>query len=214
MHQLTVAAETGATTTTHHDYDDASRALLTHAKRSDTYLRPLVSPKPAAPIQRACFELVSLDGTRGRPNIAATAFIEPLAGPASGTAVTPYYAAAAALRWLSDHRNHNVTAAASDERRCSHPALDAADAVVQSPLMAEALWCEAAFLAELPEVPALPASVLCDLRHMFVSRGYRPASAAALAAAVQRQLDTAVPSEQLAVATWWAALVAASAAAS
>ncbi|MBX8687869.1 hypothetical protein ABFW14_32930 [Mycolicibacterium fortuitum] len=212
MHQLTVAAETGATTTTHHDYDDASRALLTHAKRSDTYLRPLVSPTHAAPVQRACFELISLDARRGRPNIAATAFIEPLVVTASGTAVTPYYTAAAALHWISD--DHHAGAAASDERRRSHPALDAAAAVIQSPLMAEALWCEAAALAELPEVPALPASVLCDLRHMFVSRGYRPASAAALAAAVQRQLDTAVPPEQLAVATWWAALVAASAAAS
>ncbi|MBP2456235.1 hypothetical protein [Mycolicibacterium lutetiense] len=211
MHQLTIAAQTGATTTTHHDYDDASRALLSHAKRSDTYLRPLASPKPAAPIQRACFELISLDGMRGRPNIAATAFIEPVVVTASGTAVTAYYAAAATLHWISDH--HHATAAASGEKRCSHPALDAADAVVQSPLMARALWCEVAFLAELPEASVLPASVLGDLREMFVSRGYRPASAAALAAAVQRQLDTAATSEQVAVATWWAALVGASAAA-
>ncbi|MGV0740209.1 hypothetical protein ABQF35_28215 [Mycobacterium syngnathidarum] len=211
MHQLTIAAQTGATTTTHHDYDDASHALLAHAKRSDTYLRPLASPKPAAPVQRACFELLSLDGTRGRPNIAATAFIEPLVVTRSGTAVTPYYAAAAALHWISDH--HHATAATIDENRCSHPALDAAGGVVQSPLMARALWCESAVLAELPEVPALPASVLCDLRHTFVSRGYRPASAAALAATVQRQLDAAATSEQAAVATWWAALVGASAAA-
>lgn len=212
MHQLTVAAQTGTTTTTHHDYDDASRALLTHAKRSDTYLRPLVSPKPTAPVQRACFALISLDGTRGRPNIAATAFIEPLVVTASGTAVTPYYAAAAAVHWISDH--HRATAAADDESRCSHPALDAADAVIQSPLMARALWCEAAVLAGLPHTPMLPANVLGDLRHAFVSRGYRPASAAGLAAAVQRTLDTTVGSEQVAVAIWWAALVSARAAAS
>lgn len=211
MHQLTIAAQTGATTTTHHDYDDASRALLTHVKRSDTYLRPLIAPKPAAPVQRACFELISLDGMRGRPNIAATAFIEPLVVTASGTAVTAYYAAAATLHWISDQ--HHATAAARGEKRCSHPALDAADAVVQSPLMARALWCEAAVLAELPEAPALPASVLCDLHHTIVSRGYRPASAAALAAAVQRQLNTAATPEQVAVATWWAALVGASVAA-
>lgn len=206
MHQLTIAAETGATTTTHHDYDAANRALLTHAKRSDTYLRVVAPPKPPAAGQRACFELVSLDGTRGRPNVTAAAFIEPLVVTPAGRTITPYYAAAAALDWISE----DLPALATQPR--AHPALTAAHAALQSTLMAGSLWREAAELAELPDVPMPCASVLTDLHHIFVSRAYRPASAAALAAVVQRQLDTTVASEQVAVAIWWAALLSASAA--
>lgn len=207
MHQLTITAETGATTTTHHDYDAASRALLTHAKRSDTYLRVVAPLKPSATDQRACFELVSLDGARGRPNVTAAAFIAPLVVTPAGRAITPYYAAAAALDWISDHQRALAT------QSCEHPALDAAHAALHSVMMAGSLWREAAQLAELPDVPVPPASVLTDLHHISVSGAYRPASAAALAAVVQRQLDTTATSEQVAVAIWWAALVSAIAAA-
>lgn len=208
MHQLTIAAQTGATTTTHHDYDAASQALLAHAKRSDTYLRIVAPAKPSSTAQRACFELISLDDPRGCPSVTAAAFIEPLVVTPAGRPVTPYYAAAAALDWISDHRAAATAAAEPHE----HPALDAAHAALQSTLLAGSLWREAADLAELPDVAVLPACVLADLRYMVVSRGFRPASAAALAAVVQRQLDTSASSEQVAVATWWTALVSESAA--
>lgn len=199
MHTLRITAPDGADTTTAHvDFDDAQRALHTHAKLSDTYLRVVTPPTPPPAAQRACFELISLDGTRHRPNVIAAACIEPLVLTPAGGTVTPYYAAAAALHWISDQPR-------------AHPALDAAHAAVHSTLMAGALWREAAALAELSDVPALPADVLTNIHHMLVTRGYRPTSAAALAAMAQRELDSAVTSEQVVVVTWWAALLTAAA---
>jgi len=204
MHQLTIAAETGATTTTHHDYDAANRALLTHVKRSDTYPRAIARPSA----QRACFQLISLDDTGGRPCVTGAAFIEPMASPSAGRTVTPYYAAAAALHWISDqHRGPCSAPPADHSGDDTHAALAAARAAVRSTSVISPLWYEAAALADLTDVPLPPTRLLDSLRHTVVTRGFRPASAAALAASVQRHLDSTVMPEQVVVVIWWTALL-------
>ncbi len=193
MHELTIAAATGANTTTHRDYAAASHALLVHAKRSDTYLRTVAHPTA----QRAVFDLLRLSSTSTRPDVIGAAFIEPVAVTAAGRCITPYCAAAAALQWISDQ---------TAVRRPAHAALDAAQAARQSTLQARALWDEAAALVDLPATP--PATATFDtLRHAVVARRFRPDSPAALATAVQRHADAAVTTEQVAVLIWWTALL-------
>lgn len=200
MHQLTITAETGTSTTTHHDYNAASRALLNHAKLSDTYLHTLAGPEA----QRACFHLISLNRAHGRPNVTAAAIIEPVVSTASGRLISPYYAAGAALHWTSDlhsdsrwrHTDH------------AHPALAAARAAAQSPLNVSSLWYEAITLADLTDIPLPPTHMLDNLRHEVITRGVRLSSPADLAASVQYHFASAVTPEQAVVATWWTALLA------
>lgn len=203
MHQLTIAAETGTTTTTHHDYDAASRALLAHAKLSDTYLHALAQPGA----ERASFELVRLNRAHGRPNVTAAAVIEPVASTAHGRIVTPYRAAAAALQWTSDQHGapHSPTTRCSTDH--THPASAAARAAARSTLTVSALWYEATALAELTDIQVPPTHMLDNLRHAVITRSLLLASPAAFAASVQYHLDDAVTLEQAVVAIWWTALL-------
>jgi len=203
MHQLTIEAETRTITSRHDDFGAARQALLAHARQTDTYLRAIAHPRA----ERACFELISLDDTHGRPSVTGAAFIEPMASPPART-VTPYYAAAAALLWTSDQ--HPAPCSPTSTDCCAddtHPALAAARAAVQSTLMVSPLWYEATALADLTHVPMPPTRVLDSLQHTVVTRGFRPATAAALAASVQRHLDSTVTPEQTVAATWWTALL-------
>lgn len=203
MHQLTITADTGATTTTHHDYDDANRALLTHVKRSDTYLRTIAPPTAG----RAAFELLRLSDTGTRPSVTGAAFIEPLVTTSVARNITPYYVAAAALQWIADQQA-TTPASPSPARSAgdTHAALSAARAALRSTVLAGSLWDEATALADLTTTPAPSLRVFDSLRHI-VGLGLRPASPAALAAAVQRHADATVTPEQVTGLIWWTALL-------
>lgn len=203
MHQLTIAADTGATTTHHDDYDDANRALLIHVKRSDTYLRSIAAPTNG----RAAFELLRLSHTGTQPTVTGAAFIEPISTTDATHTTTPYYAAAAALHWISDQQPTPRAAPPAAAPEGTHPALSAARAALHSTLQANPLWNEAATLADLTATPAPSPHTFNRLRHLVAALGFRPASPAALAAAVQRQTDANITPQQVAVLIWWTALL-------
>lgn len=76
MRQLTITAPNGTTTTTHANYDAASRALLTHARCTDTYVCGLTESRDRA---AATFQLVRLDDHGRAAGVTARATIEPTA---------------------------------------------------------------------------------------------------------------------------------------
>ena len=212
MYQLTIHAGGGRTASEHPDWPTAHRHLIDYVKARDYYVELVQAGLP-----HTSYELLDLGDVaeeqscraQGRhPRTVGHAVIEELTR--TPTADPPYYAAAAARRWIDDQRGWQVTGvrdgtpfpervfvllSAEPEGRCR--------------LAADVLLREAAELAGVEPIPDPDQALLETLRRDAIRReGATPSPAPAeLAAIVQLAAPADTSAAHMAALIWWYALL-------
>ena len=210
MYQLTIDAPTGHTVSEHPDWPTAHRHLIDYVKARDYYVELVQAGQP-----HTSYELLDLgdiaEEQRCRaqghhPRTVGRAVIEQLTP--SQTAEPPYYAAAAARRWIDDH--HPLWAHAGDTdsgTRYPLAVLTAAQAEGRCWFSAGTLLREAAHLAAVDPIPHPDQALLETLRREAITRADTTPSPAELAAAVQHAAPDDTPTTHTAALIWWYALL-------
>jgi hypothetical protein len=212
MYLLTIDHNSRAVSMSDHpDFDDAHTTLLQYVVGADYYLKPLQSTRP-----HTSYELVQLldDDTeapqrRRPPRTAGHAVIEHHAEPVK-LADSPYYAAVAAQRWITDHSPLWAHGADTDPgARYPGAVLTAARAEGRCWYGAGTLIREAAQLAGVEPIAHPDQATLEALRHTAITASSRPAlTPAAVAATVQERLPAHTTAADTAALIWWYTLIA------
>jgi hypothetical protein len=204
MHQLTIAAKT-VTVTDHDGPDDARAALLNYAVTGDYYLRRVQTTAA-----HTSYELLRLDDDaepghdRHEPRIAGTATIEELASSPPPSAA-PYFAACHAQHWIRDAEQIRQHLSPADP----YPAtvLTIARGVAHGHLRCGSVASQAAALAGSTDSGRPDQATLEALRHNAAATSERPATPAAIAAAVQQHLPAGTSEHHTATLVWYYALI-------
>lgn len=207
MHQLTITTATDTTTTSHDDFDDAHRAMMSRVIAADLYLHA-DSPTPPNVTMFTLVDVHNVDELTRRPRVTGTAVIAPVTG---GPVVPAEHSAFNALLWISQHdlawhRDHSH----EPSGRFPLAILHAAGAEAHQLFTAGTLYNQAAELAGVSRDEARPHQRTFDHIHAHVvalARSGRTLIPAELAAEVCGHLGKDTSPQQTAALIWWAALV-------
>jgi hypothetical protein len=207
MYQLTIDAGTGPTASGHPDWPTAHRHLIDYVKAQDYYLELIQAGQP-----HTSYELLDLGDiaeerrcrAEGRhPRCVGHAVIEELSR--SHPADPPYYAGAAARRWIDDH--HLMWAHGADTDPGTRCPLTAARAEGRCWFSAGTLLREAAHLADVDPITHPDQTLLETLRRDAITRAGTTPNPAELAAAVQQAAPPDTPAPHAAALISWYALL-------
>lgn len=211
MYQLRIddAGTNTNNVTVHPNYDSAHRSLIDYVIGADYYLHRIPTTTPATR-----YELLDLGDAAdqdapaaSQPRSTGCAVIDQLPDTAAD-ADTPYCAAVAAQRWITDHRQLWSHGADTDPgARYPLAVLTAARAEARCWFCAGTLLREAAQLAGVEPPPHPDQPTLDTLRHTAIQHR-STTTAAELAAAVQETLPLGMPPAHTAALIWWFALLA------
>lgn len=210
MFQLSIDHGRSVTITDHPDRDEAHRNLIEYIRGADYYLRPIQTA--AAHSSYELLEVQDLaEGDRildRQPRSAGHAVIEECATDTDLPADPPYYAAAAALRWLDDHHQDWQHGSDADPgARYPLAVLTAAQAEGHHWFCAGTLLREAAQLAAVEPISNPDRNLLETLRHNAISRAGISTTPAELAAALEELLPASTSAGHTAALIWWFALL-------
>ena len=212
MYQLTIDAGAARAVSEHPDWPTAHHHLIDYVRGQDYYLQLIQCGQP-----HTSYALLDLGDiaeeqrcrAEGRqPRTAGHAVIEEL----TPTEVVdpPYYAAAAARRWLDDHRELWGHAADTDSAtRYPLAVLTAAQAEGRCWFSAGTLLREAAHLAAVDPITQPDQALLETLRRDVITRGHADTTPgpAELAAAVQLAAPADTPAAHTNALIWWYTLL-------